>query len=198
VAVVDCGVDLARFRGGDGAEARAELGWRTADGAAFVCVGALSERKNVVRLTEAFGLLGAGSLAFVGDGPLRARLEGLDGVLLVGRVPHDRVPTWLQAADVVCQPSLVEPFGQALLEAMASERSVAATEIGGPPELVTERSGALVDPHDVESIADGMRKAAALGTPNPAARAEAAGHDVNLQAARIEAVLERAVRGRGA
>jgi glycosyltransferase involved in cell wall biosynthesis len=195
VSVIDCGVDLERFHDGDADEARRALGWDV-EGPGFVCVGALSERKNVLRLAQAFERPGEGSLAFVGDGPLRPRLEGRPGITLAGHVPHEQVARWLSAADVVCQPSLVEPFGQALLEAMASERSVVATAVGGPPEFVTPQAGVLVDPEDVSSIEDGLRRAAALGRPNPAARAAAAVHDVNVQAARIEEVLAQAARGR--
>ncbi len=195
VSVIDCGVDLERFRGGDADEARRALGWDV-DGPGFVSVGALSARKNVLRLADAFERLGEGRLAFVGDGPLRTQLEGRPGITLAGRVPHEQVERWISAADVVCQPSLVEPFGQSLLEAMASERSVVATAVGGPPEFVTAQAGILVDPEDVSSIGDGLRRAAALGTPNQAARTAAAVHDVNLQAARIEEVLEQAARGR--
>ena len=54
--------------------------------------GRLTERKNVVRLADAFARLGEGSLTFVGDGPLRAQLEGRERVRVVGRVPHDEVP----------------------------------------------------------------------------------------------------------
>ena len=197
VVVIDCGVDLDRFHGRDQREARRALEWDF-EGPGFVCVGALSARKNVLGLAEAFERVGEGQLAVVGDGPLRSQLEGRAAVRLPGRVPHDQVVQWLAAADVVCQPSLVEPFGQALLEAMASERSVVATAVGGPPEFVTEGAGVLVDPEDVSSIEDGLRRAAALGTPNPAARAAASLHDVNLQAARIEEVLAQAARGRRA
>jgi glycosyltransferase involved in cell wall biosynthesis len=197
VTVVDCGVDLERFRGGDRAEARAAVGWE-GDGPAYLCVGSLDERKNVVRLAEAFQLLERGRLAFVGDGPLRPALEGRPRVTLAGRVSHEDVHRWINAADVVCQPSLVEPFGQALLEAMASERSVLATAVGGPPEFVIPAAGVLVDPEDEAVIADGLRRAAELPTPNREARAAAAAHDVNLQAARIEEILGQAVRGRRA
>ena len=86
VKVVDCGVDLERFRGGDQSEARAALGW-DGDGPAYLCVGSLEERKNVVRLADAFERLDAGRLAFVGDGPLRPQLEGRSRVTLAGRVP---------------------------------------------------------------------------------------------------------------
>jgi glycosyltransferase involved in cell wall biosynthesis len=113
-------------------------------------------------------------------------------------VPHDEVPRYVAAADVLCQPSLVEPFGQALLEAMAAGRSVVATKIGGPPEFVPPEAGILVDPLDTAALADGLRRAAAFPVPNQAARAAAEQHDLNRQAERIEAILERAARGRRA
>ncbi len=194
VRVIDCGVDLERFHVTDPADARRELGW-DGEGPAFLCIGALSERKNVVRLADAFGVLGRGRLAFVGEGPLRSSLEGRPRVLLAGVVPHDVVPRWIAAADVVCQPSLVEPFGQALLEAMACERSVVATRIGGPPEFVPPEAGVLVDPLDVDSIARGLAAAAQLPSPNAAAREAARPHDVRLQAARVEEVLAAAAAG---
>ena len=124
--VVDCGVDLVRFAPRDTEAARAEVGW-TPDGTAFLCLGSLSERKNVLRLARAFEQHGEGSLAFVGDGPLRAALEGRPGIRLAGRIGHEAVPAWIAACDVLCQPSVEEPFGLATLEAMASARSVVAT-----------------------------------------------------------------------
>src|SRR5207247_38540 len=82
----------------------------------------------------------------------------------VGRVSHNEVPGWIAGADVVCQPSLIEPFGQSLLEGMASGRSVVATRFGGPPEFVTPEAGALVDPTDLDDLERGLRAAAALPT----------------------------------
>ena len=193
VEVISSGVDLERFRGEDAERARSEVAWQ-GEPPFFLCVGTLDERKNVVRLADAFGRLGRGSLAFVGDGPARKLLEGRPRVRLVGRMPHGEVPRWIAACDVLCQPSLVEPLGQALLEAMASERSVVATKVGGPPEFVPPEAGVLVDPVSVESIERGLRAAAELPRPNPAARAAAQAHDVRLQATRVGGVLERAVR----
>jgi glycosyltransferase involved in cell wall biosynthesis len=188
--VVDSGVDLERFRPVEPAE--------QLESPAFVHVGSLTERKNVVRLADAFARFGRGSLTFVGDGPLRAQLEGRQGVRIVGRVAHDEVPRWLSAADVVCGPALVEPFGQSLLEAMACERSVVATRIGGPPEFVTDEAGVLVDPLDTDELARALEVASGLPSPNAAARAVAVQHDVRLQAERVEAILQRAVRDRRA
>jgi glycosyltransferase involved in cell wall biosynthesis len=192
--VISAGVDLDRFAPRDADEARAMVGW-TEEGPRFLCVGSLDARKNVVRLADAFATVGPGSLVFVGDGPLRAELEGRPGVRLTGRIGHDRVPDWIAASDVVCQPSLVEPFGIALLEAMASARSVVATDVGGPPEFVTPEAGVLVDPTSVEPIADGLRAVAAFPTPNLAARQAAEPYDVRREARRVADVLERAVSG---
>jgi glycosyltransferase involved in cell wall biosynthesis len=186
--VVNSGVDLERF-----------VPSPSPDGPPrFLCIGALSERKNVLRLARAFERLGRGELTFVGDGPLRAELEGRDAVFVAGRVPHSEIPARIAAAHVVCQPSYIEPFGQALLEAMACARSVVATRVGGPPEFVTPEAGVLVDPMDEDSIGAGLERAAALPSPNPAARDAAAKHDVRRQAERIEAILAKAARGRRA
>jgi glycosyltransferase involved in cell wall biosynthesis len=191
IEVVDCGVDLARFAPRDAGAVRQQIGWRP-NGTAFICLGGLSERKNVLRLASAFERRGEGELVFVGDGPLRPALEGRKGIRLVGRVAHDAVPSWIAACDVLCQPSLAEPFGLATLEAMASARSVLATRVGGPPEFVTPEAGVLVDPEDEDGLVAALSQAASLPSPNAVGRKAAASHDVKLQAARIEAILERA------
>jgi glycosyltransferase involved in cell wall biosynthesis len=183
--VVSSGVDLERFRvepPPNGAGPR------------FLCLGSLTERKNVVRLARAFTRLGEGTLTFVGEGPLRGELEGLPGVELAGTVPYEDVPARIAAARVVCQPSLIEPFGQALLEAMACGRSVVATRIGGPPEFVPPDAGVLVDPADEEALALALREAGTLPCPNDAARRAAEEHDVRRQAERVEEILLRATR----
>ena len=188
--VCDLGVDLSLFD----PDAEPEGGW-TGDRPRFLCVGSLSERKNVVALADAFAALGRGSLAYVGDGPLRSALEGRAGVHLAGQVDHRDVAGWVAASDVVCQPSLAEPFGQAALEAMAMGRTVIATTEGGPPEFVTPEAGVLVDPRAPGELRDALERAAAMPRPNPAARAAAAGHDVRLRARRMAGVLERARGG---
>src|SRR5881409_2891107 len=77
--VIDSGVDLERFRVAPAPDGEP----------AFLCLGVLSERKNVVRLADAFARLDSGTLTFVGDGPLRPQLEGRERVELVPSAPHD-------------------------------------------------------------------------------------------------------------
>ncbi len=188
VEVVDCGVDLDRFPVQPAPEGPPT----------FVAVGSLTSRKNPLRLAHAFERLGEGTLTFVGDGPLRPQLEGRPGIDVTGGIPHEEVPARLARARVVCGVSLVEPFGQALLEGMASGRSVVATRIGGPPEFVTPATGVLVDPESEDELVEGLRRAAALPCPNVAARQAAAAHDLKAQAEKVEAILLRAVRDRRA
>jgi glycosyltransferase involved in cell wall biosynthesis len=185
VEVVSSGVDRERF-----AVSEAPSG-----PPGFLCVGGLDERKNVLRLADAFARL-EGTLTFAGDGPLRAQLERRERVRVLGRVPHDEIPGLLAECRVLAQPSLVEPLGQALLEAMASGRSVVATRIGGPPEFVPPEAGVLVDPLDVDALARALEQAAALPCPNAAAREATAEHDIRRQAERIEAILSRAASRR--
>jgi glycosyltransferase involved in cell wall biosynthesis len=186
--VVDSGVDLERFT----------VEPAPPGGPHFVCIGSLIERKNVLRLAATFESLRKGTLTFVGDGPLRPRLEGRPGIELTGALPYNQVPGRIAAAHVLCQPSLIEPFGQATLEAMASGRSVVATRIGGPPEFVPPEAGMLVDPANERALADALGSAAAFPCPNRAARAAAETHDVRLQAEKVEAILLRAAAGRPA
>ena len=186
--VVDSGVDLQRFTVAPAPDGPPR----------FLCVGSLIPRKNVLRLANAYERLGEGTLTFVGDGPLRRELEGRHGIELTGALPYDELPVRIAAAHVVCQPSLIEPFGQATLEAMACGRSVVATRIGGPPEFVPPDAGVLVDPMDDGALLAGLRAAASLPRPNSAARSAAEAHDVRRQAERVETILRRAARDRQA
>jgi glycosyltransferase involved in cell wall biosynthesis len=168
------------------------------EGPRYLFAGSLIERKNVERLLEAFASLGIGTLTVAGAGPLEHRLRAAapPGVTFMGRVEPSEMAALYAACDVYCQPSLVEPQGQALLEALACGRPVVATRVGGPPEYVSEACGALVDPHDVASIADGMRRAAAIGAPCAAAIEVAEHHSIDRQAARIERLLADVSSGR--
>lgn len=206
VYVANMGVDLGRFRPADRDAARAERG--IGPGPLVLAVGGLTERKNPLRLLQAFTRVRAthpdARLAFVGDGPLRGAVQaGIahrdlgDAVLMPGALPHDEVAGWLAAADVLALPSLVEPLGVVALEAMASGRPVAVTSVGGAVEVVG-RAGTTVDPLDPSSIAAGILRVLADPPSVEACRAAAQRHSVERQAARVLDVLARAVSSRPA
>ena len=97
----------------------------------------------------------------VGDGPERERLENLardlgvsDMVQFMGRLPNTEMPALLAAADVAVLPSLMEATSVAALEAMSCGVPVAASRVGGLPEIVDETVGTLFEPADPASLAD--------------------------------------------
>jgi glycosyltransferase involved in cell wall biosynthesis len=96
----------------------------------------------------------------VGDGPERGRLEALtaelgiaDRVTFLGARPNDEMPSLLSAADLAVFPSLMEATSVAALECMACEVPVAASDVGGLPEIVDAGVGGLFQPADPEDLA---------------------------------------------
>jgi glycosyltransferase involved in cell wall biosynthesis len=183
--VINCGVDLEQFK----------LSKSPNTPTAYLFIGSLIERKNVLLLAEAFQevRLPGETLTFVGDGDLRPQLENRPGVRICGRVHPRRVASYIANSHVVCLPSSTEPLGQVLLEAMACGRSVVATNVGGPREFIPEGAGLLVDPTDRSAIGRALRAAAELPRPNMIARAAAERHDVRRKVDQIEAIFARAI-----
>jgi glycosyltransferase involved in cell wall biosynthesis len=202
--VISAGVDLDAFADGDAEVAAAALGWET-DGPRVVHVGNLVPAKNLVRLLEAFAIAraewGGGSLALVGDGPLRAELEaraaelGLSGaVSFAGAVAPVDVPRWLRASDVACLVSEREGFGLVAIEALAAGRPVVvARSVPAAAAIADGVTGALCAADDVAGIASALARAAAL-TPGDAARTAAEPYSLTLETARAVSVLERCTR----
>lgn len=100
-------------------------------------------------------------LYLAGVGPeeadLRARVErsGIGGYIhFLGGIANRDLPPLLSSADLFVIPSLVEATSLSALEAMACERPVAASRVGGLPEIVDERCGILFRPADPEDLAE--------------------------------------------
>ena len=80
----------------------------------------------------------------------------------VGAVPHEGIPTWLAACDVLALPSWNEGTPNVVLEALACGRRVVATSVGGIPDVVTSPElGTLVAPRDIEALARALSDAVA-------------------------------------
>ncbi|HET9986407.1 MAG TPA: glycosyltransferase family 4 protein [Longimicrobiales bacterium] len=97
----------------------------------------------------------------VGDGPERPRLEALarelgvaDAVHFLGARPNTEMPGLIGSAEIAVFPSLMEATSVAALEAMSCERPVAASRVGGLPEIVDESVGTLFEPANPESLAE--------------------------------------------
>jgi glycosyltransferase involved in cell wall biosynthesis len=151
----------------------------------YVCVGHLRHRKGIdVLLEAAVDIERAMPDArgfIVGDGEdavaLRAQPSalGLSTVTMMGL--RDDARAIIARCDVFVVPSRVEGMPLALLEAMALERPIVATRVGGIPELLThERDALLVPSEDPHAL--GAAIVRVLGDPALAARLAAAGRQV--------------------
>jgi glycosyltransferase involved in cell wall biosynthesis len=129
-------------------------------------VGRFVAFKGYVYLLEAARLVHRVAPAvhwlLVGDGELRGELEG--NCRRLGIEPQVHFTGWredvcdlLALCDIFVLPSLGEPFGRVLIEAMAMKRAVVATDAGGVPEIVDDRvTGLLVPPADPAALADAI------------------------------------------
>ena len=152
VESVPTGADPSRFRPGDRAHARAQLGLPN-DRTLIGIVATLRSWKGHRYLLEAFaGLPFPATLAIVGDGPQRQALEARvdelgirESVVFAGN-QRDVVP-WLQALDIFALPSYAnEGVPQALLQAMLTGLPCVTTHVGSMSELAIDGRTALVVP----------------------------------------------------
>jgi len=146
------------------------------DGGDFVIqyVGSLEKRKGVDvllrALAESAPELGEWRCRIAGRGPERGRLEGLaerlglkDRVTFQGALPFERVSEAYRDASVVTVPSIVGPGGRTegipnvIMEALAHQRPVIATNVSGISELVEHgRTGLLVEPGNHRALAEAL------------------------------------------
>ncbi len=104
-------------------------------------------------------------LVIVGEGSMRKQLERdaayLDvskNIVFTGYQDDHTVRSLLKAVDVVVVPSLYEPFGIVVLEAMAAKAPVVASDVGGLSELISDAEDVKVPPNNSERVAEGIVK----------------------------------------
>ena len=97
----------------------------------------------------------------IGDGPERDKLEALaaslgvaERVSFLGKRRNDEMAGLLSSGDLAVFPSLMEATSVAALESMACELPVAASRVGGLPEIVDDQVGGLFEPADPRSLAE--------------------------------------------
>jgi glycosyltransferase involved in cell wall biosynthesis len=137
---------------------------------ALVTVARLTQGKGHGVLLEALRELRDRGLAvrliLVGDGPKRSELEALarklgieSAITFVGAVGREDVHEYYRAADAFCLPSFHEGVPVVLMEAMALELPVIATDVMGIRELVEhERNGLLVRPGRSDILAAALQQ----------------------------------------
>jgi len=136
------------------------------DSKLLLCCASIIPRKGISELIEAWRVFASSRrdwrLVIVGRLVLRELVQRLQQehsrrIIIVGRVPDDRVARYMQAADAYIQPSLLEGLANATMEAMATGLPVIATDTGGQREAVRAgQNGWLVAPGDADALVSAM------------------------------------------
>ena len=180
IVVVPNGIDASRLRCEPDAALRAILS-REGMRPVVLTTARLVPAKGLACLLEAARELPEVQVVIAGDGPQRGELvtrardlELADRVDFLGH--RDDVPQLLACSDIVALPSFNEGFPLAVLEAMAAEKPIVATRVGGTGEAIVDgQSGLLVPPADPAALAASVRRllddpAAAAGLAHAARR----------------------------
>lgn len=131
----------------------------------ILSVGRLSREKGHRDWLRALALLrqrtDAWQAVLVGSGPEESNLRSLAGSLdLTDKIVfcgfRQEVAPFLSIATLLVLPSHLEGSSNVLLEAMAAELPVIASNAGGNPEIVASDCGLLVQTGDVAGFSDGM------------------------------------------
>lgn len=164
INVIYNGIDLTRFnqrRDGDSPPAKESSGYPT-----LGSIMNLSCDKDFTTLLNGFALVLSSypnaSLRIVGHGPAEVEVKQLSRELNIEQHVdflgfRNDIPDLLSGFDVLIHSTRTEGLGIAVLEAMAAGVPVAATHVGGIPEIVKDgRSGVLFEPGDTEALSSAV------------------------------------------
>ena len=160
--LIENGVDLNLFQPAPWPESVTPL--------RLIFVGRLVPVKALGLLLEAMARLRARAvpvkLAVVGDGGMRhdwerqAQALGLvDDVVFHGNLPLAEIAPLIAQAHALCLPSVRESGGAVILEAAAIGRPSIVVNFGGPADLVTAETGAVVSAEGPEQTIAGLEQA---------------------------------------
>ncbi len=127
-------------------------GNKSNDNLNVVFIGRLEPWKGVHTFIEAARMLlkvrDDVTFTLVGDGSLRNYVENIsnDRIKVLGQVPYNQIPNILSNASVLVLPSYMEGLPTVILEALASEVPVVASNIGGIPEIVIDNETGFLFP----------------------------------------------------
>lgn len=134
-------------------EAREKLGFNQDD---FIVAftGSFTHRKGVLRLAEAVKKVGGVKTIYIGSGPLQPNGED---ILFKGRLPHNEIVCYLNAADAFVLPTLAEGCCNAIIEAMACGLPIISSALPFNDEILDNNNSIRIDPYSVDDIARAIK-----------------------------------------
>jgi glycosyltransferase involved in cell wall biosynthesis len=156
-------VDTDLFRPGlKSAAMREELSGGRPDAPLLLYVGRLAPEKEIERIRPVLEAIPDATLALVGDGPARAKLEqhfAGTRARFLGYRKGQQLASAFASADALVFPSRTETLGLVLLEAMAAGCPVVGARAGGIPDIVTDGvNGFLFEPADPAGLVSATRR----------------------------------------
>jgi glycosyltransferase involved in cell wall biosynthesis len=129
----------------------------------ILSLGTQEPRKNIPLLIKACASLDLPLILTGKYGWGKEKSYSTANVVSTGYVDEADLPGLYSGASVFVYPSLYEGFGFPVLEAMACGCPVVVSNVSSLPEVVG-KAGVLVDPHDADSISQGIKQALASRT----------------------------------
>lgn len=167
IEIIPFGIDLQKFKPN-------ELNEKSNHNIVFSCIKSLEKIYNIDLVIKAFSKLIIDEnsadfrLQIVGGGSEECNLKKLCNdlkisqlVTFTGKIPSSEIPFYCQKMDVLVNISAYESFGVSVIEAMACEKAVIASNVGGLAEIIkNEEDGLLVTVNNIEEVTAAMKKLA--------------------------------------
>lgn len=135
----------------------------------FIYVGRLVKEKNIIILLKAFSKISNSipdmKLVIIGEGDhcttIKKEIEVLNlkpYCILTGKLEGNSLYSWYSLADCLVLPSIHEPYGAVVNEALLAGTQVICSKLAGASELITDDNGILFQPDNILELQEALMK----------------------------------------